>query len=189
MTTIGLSVKWRGDAPIADISTLPIWELCPLAHEDFTDALANGFEKAGDPEFNLHWSGTKLSLSSVSDLTYMANDLIDFGRWLCWPIGSQSFALAVQGFEMRAVATDINSVVNISADWKAAYRTPVASLANRVSVGRSAISRDIGVLLRQLEQMLLADKLVYVPLSWVCRYIPLSEAGESEKEEAGRRAR
>ena len=108
----------------------------------------------------------------------MADDLINFGRWLCWPKGSQKFALAVQGFEMVAVATMADSTVDISAKWRAAYRTPVASLADRVSVSWPAIAGEVGVLLRQIEQMLLTEKLVYAPLSLVCRYLAALEAGE-----------
>jgi len=177
MTPLSLSISWHDDPPIVDMSALPIWELCSLPHDGFTEAVASGFERAGDPDFKLHWAGVDLPLSSMSDLTYMSNDLIDLGRWLCWPSGTQDFALAVQGFEMKAVASIINSTVEIRANWTAAYRTPVASLANQVSVERTAISQEVGRLLRQIEQMLLVEKLVYVPLSWVCRYLPISEGG------------
>jgi hypothetical protein len=189
MTPVRLSVEWHDEPPIVDKSILPIWELRPLPHDEFTEALASGFQKAGDPKFNLHWSGVDLPLSSENDLAYMADDLIDFGRWLCWPRGSHDFSLAVQGFEMVAVATISDSAVDFRAEWGAAYRTPVTSLANQVSVERTALSREVGTILRQIEQMLLTEKLVYVPLSWVCRYLAISEDREDENEGAPRKAR
>jgi hypothetical protein len=183
MTPVRLSIEWRSDPPIVDMNTLTIWELRPLPDDEFTMALAHGFDKAGDPGFNLHWAGVDLPLSSVYDLTFMSNDLITLGSWLCWPKGTRDFSLAVQGFEMGAVATLVNSAVEIRANWTAAYRTPIADLASHVSVERTAISREVVGVLHQLEQMLLTENLVYLPLSWACRYLAISEARERENDD------
>ncbi|MES2445236.1 MAG: hypothetical protein V4574_20620 [Pseudomonadota bacterium] len=168
---LGLSIRWHGDPPAAALPALRFWHLDALAHEDFTAALEDAFEKRGDPEFALSWSGVAMALSSRYDLAYMADDLIGLGHWLCWPAEPHDFSLTVQGFHMEAVAGLAGTSVDIEAVWKGAYRTPVERLAGHVSIERDAAIRAVGGLLGQLEQMLYLENRVYMPLSFVCRYL------------------
>jgi hypothetical protein len=162
-------MDWQGALPAVDPSEVNFWQLRSLEHDEFSSALADGFEKAGDPPFVLHWAGIDLPLSSVYDLTSMADGFVDLGKWLCWPKGEQVFFLCEQGFDMKGTASLAGSTVEIKAEWTEAYRTPISSLADCVMIDRADLMREVGTLLRQLEVMLLAENQVYVPLSWVCR--------------------
>lgn len=167
-----LAIDWATPPPVFDWSAVRVWDLSEPGDDfDLTDAL----EARGRPDLHIDWAGVRLRLS-WEDVNGSLYDLIDFGRWLVWPTGTCEFGIYHQGFNVNFTAVlNVDEVV-IDAVWLEAYRVPVESLVPRVTVGRDVAMRQVGELLGQVEQLLLAHQKVYAPLSFVCRFLPTQPA-------------
>lgn len=169
-----LAIAWTTHPAAFDWSAVRVWELKELGDE-IGGAVADALEAKGRPNFCIDWAGVRLTLY-WDDLSSNLVELISFGRWLAWPRGDCEFNIFEQGFVVEFTAVLNGDQVEIDAAWLEAYRVPVESLAPRVTVGRDVAMRQVGELLGQIEQLLLADHKVYAPLSFVCRFLPTHPA-------------
>lgn len=169
-----LAIEWTAPPPVFDWSAVRVWDLKELGDE-IGGAVDDALEAEGRPNFCIDWAEVRLTLQ-WDDLGSNLSPLISFGRWLVWPKGACEFNIFEQGFAVEFTAVLNGAQVEIDAAWLQAYRVPVESLAPRVTIGRDVAMRQVGELLGQVEQLLLADHKVYAPLSFVCRFLPTHRA-------------